>query len=267
MTSPQNPQTPQTPQTPQNPQSPRTPHEPPTPGTPRTPEELHLDVGAYLLGVLDPAERLEFEEHLADCATCTAEAGRLGGLEPILAELAAAGLPPGESRATPEPSGQLLDRLVGEVAATRRRSRTRRLVLAAAAAVLIVGGPVATATLNGASAPQAVAAAQQFSATDPATGTSATVGVTARTWGSQINLSLSLGTVQGPLSCDLVAVSRTGERQTVTTWSVPPAAYTTLRTTGGAGLPPGAIDHFELRTLDTANRLLLSVPAAPGPAS
>ncbi len=220
---------------------------PRTPRPRRSPAELHLDAGAYVLGVLDPAERLEFEEHLTDCAVCTAEIGQLGTLEPLLAELADAGLPSGSdgSGVTPVPSGRLLDRLVGEVSAARRRGRTRRLVLVAAAAAL---------------APPVAVAAQQFTATDPANGSAATVGVTPESWGSQISLSFSTGTLQGPISCDLVAVSRHGERQTVTTWSVPPTAYTTLTTTGGAGLPPGAIDHFEIRTLDTTNRLLVTVP-------
>ncbi|MDH6576115.1 zf-HC2 domain-containing protein [Kitasatospora sp. MAP5-34] len=275
MTSPQEPR-PQRP-TPQAP-SPQQPgsqypspqhHGPRQPGPRRPPAELHLDVGAYVLGVLEPADRAEFEEHLAGCADCTAEVGQLGGLEPLLAELADAGLPSGSdgSGVTPRPSDQLLDRLVGEVSATRRRSRTRRLALVAAAAVLIVAGPVATAALTGGAVPPpavAVAVAQQFSATDPANGSSATVGVTPESWGSRISLSFSTGTLQGPVSCDLVAVSHHGERQTVTTWSVPPAGYSTLRTTGGAGLSPSDIDHFEIRTLDTANRLLVTVPTAPG---
>ncbi|WP_431677753.1 anti-sigma factor family protein [Kitasatospora sp. KL5] len=215
----------------------------------------HVDVGAYILGVLDPEDLERFEVHLAGCAVCAAEIDELSGVAPLLAELADAG-----PVAAP-PSPQLLDRLVGEVSATRRRSRVRRLALVAAAAVLVVGGPLATlAATGGDDHTPPPAAVAQFAATDPATGVSAHVGVEPKKWGSSISLSLS--NVTGPKNCDLVAVSRTGERQTVTTWAVPATGYGTdaLQTTGGAALAPGDIDHFEVRTLD-GNQLLVSVPA------
>ncbi|GJF30622.1 membrane protein [Kitasatospora sp. NE20-6] len=217
--------------------------------------EQHVDVGAYVLGVLDPQDSERFERHLAGCATCAAEIEELSGMAPLLAELAAAG------PVDVQPSPRLLERLVGEVASTRRRSRVRRLALVAAAAVLVVGGPLVTlAATGGNDRPPAAVAVTQFSATDPATGVLAQVGVEPRAWGSHITLALSH--VTGPRTCDLVAVSRGGERQTVTTWEVPPTGYGTqaLRTTGGAGFGPADIDHFEVRTVDDG-QLLVSVPA------
>ncbi|MFJ1708268.1 zf-HC2 domain-containing protein [Kitasatospora sp. NPDC088346] len=215
-------------------------------------QDEHLDVGAYVLGVLDHADRLRFEAHLAGCPRCSAEMDELGGLEPLLAELVDAG------PVLEQPSDQLLGRLVDEISAARRRTRTRRLFLVAAAAVLVIGGPAVTLAVTQEDRPAAVAA-QQFSATDPTTGVSATVGVTQKKWGSQISLALS--NVPGPKECDLVAVSRAGERQTVTSWSVPPTGYgaVALQTTGGAALQPSEIDHFEVRTLD-GKQLLVSVP-------
>ncbi len=226
-----------------------------------SPPEDHVDVGAYVLGVLDAADRAAFEEHLANCPQCAEQVAELGVLEPILADYRAAG----GAGTAPRPDDALLGRLVGEVTAARRRTRSRRLVLVAAAAVLVVGGPAVTAVVTADSSahpPQTIA--QQFTATDASTGARATVGVERKQWGSQISLQLS--NIQGPLNCDLIAVSRTGEQQTVTTWSVPPAGYgasgtaDSLRTTGGAGLQPKEIDHFEVRTLD-GRQLLVSVPA------
>ncbi|MFE2918402.1 anti-sigma factor family protein [Kitasatospora indigofera] len=233
------------------------------------PREDHVDVGAYVLGVLDAADRGAFEKHLAGCPQCAEQVAELGALEPMLAEFLVAGGADAADPADPlpRPGDDLLTRLVDEVTATRRRGRRRRLVLVAAAAVLVVGGPAVTAAVTadpGSHAPQVVAQ-QQFSATDATTGAQATVGVEGKKWGSQISLQLSH--VQGPLSCDLVAVSRAGERQTVTTWTVPPAGYGTtgspdaLRTSGGAGLQLKDIDHFEVRTLD-GNQVLVSVPVA-----
>ena len=40
-------------------------------------EYAHLD-GSYVLGALSPAERQEFEQHLADCAACSAVGARAG---------------------------------------------------------------------------------------------------------------------------------------------------------------------------------------------
>ncbi|MFC6598652.1 anti-sigma factor [Kitasatospora paranensis] len=221
---------------------------------PGVPDSPHVDVGAYLLGVLDPEDHERFERHLVACPACNAEIDELSGVAPLLAELA------GTGSVAPGPPPQLLDRLVDEVTATRRRHRVRRLALVAAAAVLVVGGPLATLAATGHDQPRPPVAAAQFTATDPATGVSAAVGVQGEAWGSRISLALS--NVRGPQTCDLVAVSRTGERQTVTTWSIPPIGYGTeaLNTSGGAAFHPSDIDHFEVRVLDGGS-LLVSVPA------
>jgi hypothetical protein len=219
-------------------------------------EDPHLDVGAYVLGILDPEDRERFEQHLAGCPQCIAEAGQLGGLEPLLAELAATGgvEPPREL-----PDGQVLENLITEVSVARRRGRIRRLVLAACASLLILGGPAATFALTEV-ATQQVAVAQEFSATDPGTGVSAKVGVSGVTWGSQVKLDLS--NITGPRTCDLVAVSHTGVHQTVSTWSVPLDGYSaqSLHLTGGAAMSPSDIDHFEVRDLSGSHQLLVSVP-------
>lgn len=236
-----------------------------------SPRNDHVDVGAYVLGVLDPADRAAFEAHLAECPSCAEQVGGLSFMESLLAEYVEA-MPspvPGSTADVvfpPRPGPELLDRLVAEVSADRRRRRTRRLFLVAAAAVLVVGGPAVTAVVVGADEPRpaVVATVQQFAATDATSGAQARVGVEGKGWGSQISLELSQ--VQGPLNCNLVAVSRAGERQTVTTWSVPATGYGTneapapLRTTGGTGFRPGEIDHFEVRTLDGGS-LLVTVPA------
>ncbi|TQF06089.1 hypothetical protein E6W39_32550 [Kitasatospora acidiphila] len=235
---------------------------------PNGPDDPHLDVGAYVLGLLDGADRTTFETHLADCPRCQAEVTRLGALEPLLAEYAAGGAEP------VEPSARLLDGLLDEVAAGRRRQTVRRRWLVAVAAALVLGGPAATAVVMDATVATTATAPASPSATAPATGplatssatgpggAKATVGVAPSAWGSTISLTLS--GVTGPRTCDLVAVSDYGTHQTVSTWTVPGGGYGSsapqLHITGGTGFAPGDLTHFEVRDL-TTGQLLVSVPA------
>jgi anti-sigma factor RsiW len=223
----------------------------------------HTDVGAYLLGALDDAEMDAFEEHLAECDACGRELDELSGLVPVLEELRMDGLADGAVAVAGPPSGDaLLDRLLRQVAGERRSRGRRRLVAVAAAAALAVGGPAITvvATQGGGSgsraAPQSIAV-PQHSASNPATGASAVVGVTDKGWGSAVDIKLT--GVRGPLTCSLVAVGRDGTRQTVATWSVPDAGYgTPLTVHGAAGLHSGSISRFDVRTAQ--GTLLVSVP-------
>jgi len=57
---------------------------------PRPASPLCLDDASYVLGILSPAERQTFEQHLADCAACQASVARLAGLPGLLALTSAA---------------------------------------------------------------------------------------------------------------------------------------------------------------------------------
>lgn len=218
-----------------------------------SPNQRHRDVGAYALGVLDPADSFRFEEHLADCPSCAVLLGEFAGIESTLAAYAHPGRSLGVLLAE-RPTSGLLDRLLDEVEAGRRRGRRRRMRLVAAAAALIIGGPVAALGLQ----PQATdGPATRYAATDPASGVTASVALRERGWGSGVELELAR--VEGPLACELIAVGKDGEEQTVTTWAVPVGGYgmpgvpgheDPLRTQGGAALHGGEIDRFEVRTLD-----------------
>lgn len=222
----------------------------------------HVDVGAYLLGALDDAEMTRFEEHLAECDDCGRELDELSGVLPVLGEMRDDGI----GYVEPPADDAMLDRLLGQVAGERRGRRRRRLVAVAVAAVLVVGGPVVAvvATHDGGGSHPAVAAfpADRHSATNPATGVSAVVGVTDKGWGSAVDLRLA--GVYGPLTCHLDAVGRDGSRQTVATWSVPEAGYGThtqpapLTVHGATGLREKSISRFEVVAQDGS--LLVSVP-------
>ena len=100
-------------------------------------EHVRPDLGAYVLGSLEPAEEAALREHLATCAECAAEHASLAGLPRLLAlaaPMAEAGPP------APALEERVLDAIAGERPhRTPRRGRLPRLrVLVPAAAVLAV---------------------------------------------------------------------------------------------------------------------------------
>jgi hypothetical protein len=213
-------------------------------------------VGAYLLGVLDDADATRFEFHLADCDACGAELDSLSGLGPLLAEYAAGVADPMAS-----PSPDLLERLMREVSEERARKRRKRFVLVAAAAALIIGGPVIAASVSSSGSPSGSgstvsaatpSAAAVARAADVASGAVAVVSMVDKGWGTDV--SLTLRGAKGPQKCYLVAVSKDGEQETVSTWSVPAAGYGVpghpdpLVVEGGTGFARKDIAHFEVRT-------------------
>ncbi|MEU6661031.1 zf-HC2 domain-containing protein [Streptomyces sp. NPDC046821] len=243
--------------------------------------EVHETVGAYVLGILDEAEATAFEAHLAGCDLCARQLEEFAGMEPMLAALA--GLP--EPQGTParervgaqlgaRPSEQLAERLFAEVAQKQAHKRRRGMVLVACAASLIIGGPLAVLAASGGGTNVAeppphptVSSAESWfqhadkkvTATDPGTHVTATIGMQSKPWGTDTVLELK--NVKGPQSCSLIAVGKNGERETVTSWTVPKwgygipnsnhyAAKYPLYVQGGAAFQRNAIDHFEVRTLD-----------------
>ncbi|MFH8410019.1 zf-HC2 domain-containing protein [Streptomyces sp. NPDC018019] len=228
----------------------------------------HTDVGAYALGVLDAAEAARFEEHLADCDRCAAELDGLMGLPPLLADAKEAAPDPAAVAAVPGPG--VLEGLLAQAGAARRTRRRRRLCLVAAAAVLVAGGPLATYALTsqdtdeGAGHPASYARTmyehgEKAGTVDPVTKVAASVSMERKPWGTHV--ALKLANVKGPMTCDLVAVGKSGAEQTVTTWAVPPGGYgledgaakwnkEPLYTHGGSAMNRSHIDRFEVRTLD-----------------
>ncbi|MCK8676689.1 anti-sigma factor family protein [Streptomyces lichenis] len=190
-------------------------------------------------------------------------------------------VPGPRSGAPGEGDGPMLGRLVDEVARKRAQRRRRTRLLVAAAAALIIGGPVAAiaATGGGTAAQDArtnQAAAdphptspaedaffhhmeEKLTGTDPGSKVAATVGLEKKGWGTHAVLELK--NVKGPLKCRLVAVSKSGEEETVASWSVPTwgygfpdspheAARSPLYVHGGAAMSRADIDRFEVRTFD-----------------
>ena len=246
----------------------------------------HTDVAAYVLGVLGEAESAQFEAHLMNCPHCQLDLIELYQLPDVL-DLVKRSWPeppmPAPSTRTLAPGPRVLRGLMEEASVKRRRRRRIGILAGVAAASLVVAGPLVTLAVRPADAvPPSLASASTKpapaasssaapSSSSPATtpsggsqgyggkGTggsavSAQVVVTPRDWGS--NVELELRGIVGPMVCQLVAISSTGETSSAGSWHVPAKGYgiasqpEPLKLTGSTSLPMDQILRFEVRAGD-----------------
>jgi hypothetical protein len=218
----------------------------------------HVDVGAYALGLLENQDKAMFEAHLATCAWCTAELETMSSLAALMKGLDPVELP-GDDESAPPPA----DLLRRRAAASRRRVRWQ-IAVGAAACVAALGAGLGIGFETASQPPQGVIAltGQLHTATDPATGITGTVGLVAKAWGTQVTLDLA--GVHGPVECQLIAVSKTGERKVVTGWFVPapgdgvPGHPAHLLVQGGTAIELGSLTRFEVTVVN--GRTLLTIP-------
>jgi hypothetical protein len=213
----------------------------------------HIDVGAYALGLLENEDSTAFEAHLARCPSCHAELAEFAPMKALLT-----GLGPVEDL------GGVADLLSRRAAANRRRVRWT-VAVGAAACVAALGGGLAAGFAVAPNNPPpgtAVLAGQLHSATNAQTGVTGTVGLVTKTWGTYV--SLDLADVHGPLECELIAVSKTGERRVVTGWvvGVPgdgvPGHPAHLLVQGGTAISVANLARFDVIVVN--GKTLLSIP-------
>jgi Putative zinc-finger len=212
----------------------------------------HTDVGAYALGLLEATDRQAFEEHLASCPACAAELEELSGMKGLLTDIGPVDGPAGE------PTEAEVTDLVRRRARSQRRRVRRQSVLAAAAAVVLLaaGVGVGLATAPQSRAPTAqplvsIAVHQSAKAvgTNPGTGVSGVAGLVKKPFGTQVTLDLRM---KGPLECQVVAVSKTGERTVIATWFVPPVDF-------GGALHPAPLHIQGWTTIKTGDLARINV--------
>jgi Putative zinc-finger len=224
----------------------------------------HTDVGAYAMGLLEERDRREFEDHLAGCPACAAEVAELSPMAALLRGVELRGLEPTAGR---EPGSGDATELLRRRARRQRQRRRWQVALGAAAGIVLIGGGIgagiAAAPQNGPPAPPPLALTGQLhSATDPGTGVAGTVGLVAKAWGTQVTLDLSK--VHGPAECELVAVSRTGERRVVMGWLVTapgdgvPGHPAHLVIRGGTSIPRSDLSRVDVDVVN--GRTLVSIP-------
>jgi hypothetical protein len=219
--------------------------------------------GAYVLGSLSPAERKEFEQHLAGCKECARNVRELAGLPGLLARVDRAVL---EDPDVVEPvPDTLLPALVRDV---RRAGLRRTLVtagLAAAAAVVVVGVPLAVSgALEGDRSPSAAPSPGPVAAASPVAQRMVPVGhVPVRaslafasvTWGTRLDLTCTYAPsgvhYHHPphrVTYALVVRTRDGRTEQVGTWRS--LEGRTMRLTAGTSSPRNQIASVQVRTTE-----------------
>lgn len=237
----------------------------------------HLD-GAYVLGSLAPAERLDFEAHLPGCAECSRGVRELAGLPGLLSHVDVADLEVPTPDAPLPPT--LLPALVREARGQqRRRSVLTAAVAAAVAAVFVsalaVGGAFDRSNSPTAAGPPTVTPSASASRAAPAgqamvpVGTgpvTAAVALTGVAWGTKLDLTCSYakggsgddGRYTAPTASAyaLVVHTREGGVEQVATWKGLPGK--TMRLTGATATGRTDITSVDVRTSD--GRVVLTLP-------
>jgi predicted anti-sigma-YlaC factor YlaD len=206
-----------------------------------------IDVAAYVLDALEPAEAQRLREHLTDCEDCRPAYEELRDLPTQLHQLTPADA---EDVLTPvDLPDTLCDALLARAAARQgRRTRRRVFGLAAAAAAVLAGAA------TGAVVPSFHPTSTTVAATDPHTWVHASVTLTAQTWGTQIKLRLSR--VKWAQQCMLVVTADDGRRDVAASWI---ATYKgSFDVAGTTAIPVSRIKHLDVIT--TAGRRLVSLP-------
>ncbi len=212
------------------------------------PDDVHVLLGAYVLGGLADDDHRAFTEHLRTCRDCQVELGQVSGLPRLLdlagpdggphltdtADPPAASLPPSDD-------GRVTN-LLAEVSRRRRRRRAWLSALAAAAAVVLFAGgvwlgPRLSTSTTPPTTHYTVAAA-------PGSAVKIDVALVTRGWGTQVDIDCEDMPKTGELL--LYVIDGSGKATTAASWRATATGYSQV--TGATALSPDQIRAIEVRT-------------------
>ena len=214
-------------------------------------------LGPYVLGVLEPGDVREVEEHLPGCADCRQQLAELEEIKELLGDV-----PPEAFLDGPPPDGDLLlqrtlrasgataEPAVSPAVAPKRRPR---LLLVAAAAALIAGVAlgggivIGQQTVDQVAIDEPVSGSIQASATDAATGTTMATTVEPREGWSWIKVRLT-GLNAGD-ECVVFVTDENGETFVAGSWVVSEKSAREGSTfAGGVLVPLDEVTSVEVKT-------------------
>jgi anti-sigma factor RsiW len=219
--------------------------------------QVRLDLGAYLLGAIEPAQRALVNRHLRSCPACRAELSDLAGLPSLLRRIPA------------DTVGRLLDddtlevmpapplsMLLRRIAVIRRRRRIRAIAAAAIIAAAAASGVLALhATVRPPAAAAAAVWAVTVQGTSPATRAWAAVRYTGQPWGTKLQVAVT-GIAPGT-RCQLLVIGTGGQKIAAGGWDLAasrqPAWYS-------ASVPLQAVSLRSFEII-TDRKILVTIPA------
>jgi hypothetical protein len=176
-----------------------------------TPDPFRFDDGAYVLGILDDADRVAFEKHLLECDECAERVATARAGADLLS-----GLTVRDVQETVPMPDTLLPGLLREAGRERRRRRgftaaLGGLVAAAAAAIVILVWPTTT-NHSGFVAFERV----------NQTRVSATAKFVSHAWGTEIDLHChyAMNRPEGYVPYNLVVIDRSGQVHHAGSWTL-----------------------------------------------
>jgi hypothetical protein len=214
------------------------------------------ELGAYLLGATDAAQRAQVDSHLAACPWCREELAGLAWLPALLGKV-----PAGEAtRLAPDGGGAPgppLEVLAGRVARTRRLRR-----LGAAAVIALIAGIAAIFAPHArhpAALPPAAVAAPRWAGTaeaaNPVTGAWAAIRYAPEPWGTALEVRVT--GIPAGTRCQFWVTGTRGQDFAAGGWIIPAASQ---RGWYPASVPFAAasLRGFEITT---GSRALVAIPA------
>jgi hypothetical protein len=222
--------------------------------------------GAYVLGALNPSERRAFEEHLAECPSCSRAVREIAGLPGLLSRVGPDVLE--EDPDEPPLPPTLLPTLLDRVRHDRRRRTAVLAGLAAAAAVVatvgtavvlgVTGGdgghPSQNPPVAGPTLPGSLAGSRPMTPVGAEGSMRASVALADVAWGTRLDLTCSYASEEAyphqfggrPTAYSLVVRTRDGQAEQVATWRALPGR--TMQLTAATDARQGQITSVEVRT-------------------
>jgi anti-sigma factor RsiW len=218
--------------------------------------QVRLELGAYLLGAIEPDRRAPVNQHVTACPACRAELSDLAGLPSLLrrvpADSAGRLLRDDTPDVTPAPP---LSTLLRRIAAIRRRRRILTIAAAAVIAAAAASGVLALHTTGRPLAAAAVAWGVTVQGTNQVTGARAAVRYTGRTWGTEVQVSIT-GIAPGT-RCQLMVIGTGGQEVAAGGWDL---AASQQAAWYSASVPLQAVSLRRFEVI-TGHKILVTIPA------
>ena len=215
-------------------------------------EHDHSQLGAYVLGGLEPDEIRALDEHLAGCAAAREELAELEEMKEFLGEV-----PPEAFLDGPPADGDLLLqrtlREVRSVATVPDAPKRRRPWLLVAAAVVVVAGALGGGVVIGRQSVDEVASttpagSKQATATDATTKVTMATTVEPRAKWSWIDVNLT--NLKAGAVCEMLVTDKAGKVYVAGSWVVSEkAAREGSRFSGGVLVPVDQVRSVQIKTV------------------